>query len=454
MSERILIVEDEDTLRDNLRRYLSREGYDVWAMGSAEEVLAAGAALEADVALVDIRLPGADGLTLAMELAQRDVLVIVMTAYGSIDSAVEALHAGIHGYVVKPLRLREVAARVARMCEHRRVIKENARLRRMIAEPGGGSGIIGQSRAMTNALALAQQIAPSSSTVLVQGESGSGKELLARAIHDGSPRSGGPFVAVNMTAIPEALTESQLFGHERGAFTGADSPRAGLFRAAEGGTLFLDEIGDLPLSQQAKLLRAIESKEVVPVGSSRPVRVDCRIVAATNADLQTLVRDKLFRSDLYYRLSAIRIEVPPLRERSEDVPALAHHFVALHAGTHQRPVMGIDADAMTRLLTYLWPGNVRELSNVIERAVVVCATQSIGLTDLPPELVGASTASQGSYRGSMDDFERALLSATLERVSGDRREAARLLRVPLATLYRRLDKLGLKERARRAQLAE
>jgi DNA-binding NtrC family response regulator len=445
MPERILIVEDEETLRENLGRYLSREGYVVRSACSAEEALEQGLADDADVALVDIHLPGMDGLSLASELARRDVLVVVMTAYGSIDSAVEALDTGVHGYVVKPLRLREVGARVGRMCEHRRVIKENARLRRLLADPRDRAGIIGHSRALENALSLVRQIAPSSSTVLVHGESGTGKELLARAIHDWSPRRDGQFVAVNTTAIPDALAEAQLFGHERGAFTGADAPREGLFRAADGGTLFLDEIGELPLPQQAKLLRAIETKEVVPVGASRAIRVDCRIVAATNADLSLLVREKRFRSDLYYRLSAIRVEVPPLRARSEDIPGLAHHFLEKHAIEHRRPVTGIEAETMLRLLGYSWPGNVRELSNVIERAVVVCAKSSVGLADLPPELAGAASATQGSYHGSMDDFERALLCATLERAGGDRREAARLLGLPLATLYRRIDKLGLKE---------
>jgi two-component system, NtrC family, response regulator AtoC len=445
MPERVLIVEDEETLRENLARYLGREGYSVRSAGSAEEVLESAIADEADVALVDIHLPKLDGLSLASELAKRDVLVVVMTAYGSIDSAVEALDTGVHGYVVKPLRLREIGARVARMCEHRRVLKENARLRRLLAEPRASSGIIGKSRALEKALALVRQVAPSSSSVLIEGESGSGKELLARALHDGSPRRDGPFVAVNTSAIPDSLAEAELFGHERGAFTGADSPREGLFRSAQGGTLFLDEIGDLPLGQQAKLLRALETKEVVPVGSSRPIRIDCRVVTATNADLDALVREKRFRSDLYYRLSAIRVEVPPLRARSEDIPALAHHFLEVHAKEHNRPVTGIDADAMLRLLGYTWPGNVRQLSNVIERAVVVCANSSLGLADLPAELAGAASVTQGSYHGSMDGFERALLGATLERAGGDRREAARLLGLPLATLYRRIDKLGLKE---------
>jgi two-component system, NtrC family, response regulator AtoC len=445
MPERVLIVEDEETLRENLERYLGREGYEVRAARSAEEVLDPEFPSNADVALVDIHLPGIDGLSLASELARRGVLVVVMTAYGSIDSAVEALDTGVHGYVVKPLRLREVAARVARMCEHRRVIKENARLRRLLAEPRGSSGIIGHSRALEKALALVRQIAPSSSTVLIQGESGSGKELLARALHDWSARRDGPFIAVNTTAIPDSLAESQLFGHERGAFTGADVPREGLFRAAHGGTLFLDEIGDLPLQQQAKLLRALETKEVVPVGGSRAIRVDCRIVAATNSELSELVREKRFRSDLYYRLSAIRVDVPPLRKRSEDIPALAHHFLETHAAEHRRPVVGIEADAMLRLLGYSWPGNVRELSNVIERAVVVCAGGFVGLADLPPELAGAASVTHGEYHGTMDAYERPLLGATLERAGGDRREAARLLGMPLATLYRRIDKLGLKD---------
>ncbi|MHB8878105.1 MAG: sigma-54 interaction domain-containing protein, partial [Myxococcaceae bacterium] len=255
-----------------------------------------------------------------------------------------------------------------------------------------------------------------------------------------------PFIAVNMTAIAESLVESQLFGHEKGAFTGAESAREGLFRAASGGTLFLDEIGDLSLPHQAKLLRALEAKEIIPVGGSRPLKIDCRIIAATNADLATAVQEKRFRSDLYYRLAAIKLKVPPLRERPEDIPPLAEHFLARHCLEHHRVISGFESGALRRLLAYPWPGNVRELSNAIERATVVCAGSVLTTADLPPEVAGVEAPEAGGgYHESLDSFERTLLRSTLERAGGDRKEAARVLGLSLATLYRRIEKLGLKE---------
>jgi two-component system, NtrC family, response regulator HydG len=292
-------------------------------------------------------------------------------------------------------------------------------------------------------VAFARQIAPSSRTVLVEGESGSGKEVLARLLHDVSSRREGPFVAVSMATVPESFVESCLFGHERGAYPGADVRRDGVFRAASGGTLFLDDITEIPLAVQSKLLRAIEAKEVLPVGSDRPVRADARIVAASSRDLAALVRDKAFRSDLYFRLAALRLEVPPLRLRPDDIPPLAEMFLARHVKTHGRPVIGFDGAAMRQLLAYPWPGNVRELSNVVERASLLCAGKLITVAELPAEVAGVALP-EGGYHQAMADFERALIRSTLERVDGDRREAARVLGVSLATLYRRLEKLDLK----------
>ncbi|MBI3186206.1 MAG: sigma-54-dependent Fis family transcriptional regulator [Myxococcales bacterium] len=445
MPDRILVVEDEETLRKNLGRYLEQQGYQVCCSGSAEEAVEEVARQDFDVALVDIRLPGRDGLSLAGDLSARDVAIVVMTAYSSVESVIDALHSGVHDYLVKPLLLKDVGVKLARVCEHRRLARENARLRRILGSRGEEQGPIARSRVMLDLLAFVRQVAASTSTVLIEGESGSGKEVVARALHDSSPRREGPFVAVNMTAIPDTLVESQLFGHEKGAFTGADSAREGLFRAASFGTLFLDEIGELSMPNQAKLLRALEGKEIIPVGGSRSVKVDTRVVAATNADLGKLVSEKRFRSDLYYRLGAIRVKVPPLRERPEDIPALAQHFLARHTSEHKRAIAGFDSAAVRKLLTYGWPGNVRELSNVVERSVVVCTGSTIGVADLPPEVTGTAAEDAG-YVESMADFERALLRSTLERVGGDRREAARLLGLSLATLYRRIEKLGLKER--------
>lgn len=448
MAERILVVEDEETLRRNLGRYLEQQGYQVTCAGSAEEALDQASRLDFEVALLDIRLPGRDGLSLAADLSGRDVAIIVMTAYGSIDSVIDALHSGVHDYLIKPLLLKDVGAKVARMCEHRRLVRENTSLRRMLGSEPEEEAPVARSRLMVDLLGFVRQVAGSTSTVLIEGESGSGKEVVARALHSASVRKAGPFMAVNMTAIPDTLVESQLFGHERGAFTGADSAREGLFRAAASGTLFLDEIGDLSLQNQAKLLRALEAKEIIPVGSSKAVKVDARVVAATNADLGTLVAEKRFRSDLYYRLSAIRVKVPPLRERPEDIPALAQHFLLRHCAEHRRAISGFDGAAVRKLLSYSWPGNVRELSNVVERATVVCPGEIIGVAELPPEISGSSAPEEAAgYVDAMADYERALLRSTLERVAGDRREAARLLGLSLATLYRRIEKLGLKESA-------
>jgi DNA-binding NtrC family response regulator len=444
MAEPILVVEDEETLRKNLVRYLEMEGHEVRGFDTAEAALASAAEQDYAAALVDVRLPGKDGITLATELGERspETAVLLMTAYGSIESAIAALRAGAQDYLLKPVLLKDAARKVAVACERRRQIQDNARRRRQLAARTEGAGIVARSRKMVDLVAFAQKIAPSSRTVLIEGESGSGKEVLARLLHEASSRSEGAFVAASVAAVPESFVESCLFGHERGAFPGADARREGVFRAAAGGTLFLDDIAEIPLAFQAKLLRAIEAKEVLPVGADRPVRVDARIVAASSRDLAALVREGRFRADLYFRLSALRLSVPPLRERPEDIAPLAEALLDRHAREHGRPVMGFDGAAMRRLLAYPWPGNVRELSNVIERAALAGSGKLVALGDLPPEIAGAQ-ASEGGYHEAMTDFERALIRATLERAGGDRREAARALGVSLATLYRRLEKLDL-----------
>ncbi|HYV43236.1 MAG TPA: sigma-54 dependent transcriptional regulator [Myxococcaceae bacterium] len=444
MPESILVVEDEEPLRRNIARYLEREGYRVLTFSSAEEVLPALGDAHADVALVDVRLPGQDGLSLIGELlaSRPDLLAIVMTAYGTVESAVEALHAGAHDYVLKPLLLHDVAHRIRHLLERRALLRENAALRRSLAEREPADATC-QSRAMSELQQLARRLAASTSTVLIQGESGSGKEVLARFIHQASPRRDKPFLAVNVAAIPESLLESHLFGHEKGAFTGATGTREGFFRAASGGTLFLDEIGELPLPHQAKLLRAIEGKEVIPVGAERPLVHDARILAATNCELARAVEQRTFRSDLYYRLSALKLRVPPLRERPEDVPGLVRALLERHARSQGLLPPGVDPRAMRRLLAYGWPGNVRELSNALERAIVLSAGRDIQLEDLPPELAVAP-AEGAPYHQAMADFERALVRSTLEQAGGDRRAAARLLGISLATLYRRLERLDLR----------
>ena len=444
MTERILIVEDEETLRRNLARFLSREGHEVDAFTTGEEALAIVDDNEYSVALLDVRLPGRDGITLASEILSRrpDTAVMLMTAYASVESVIDAMHAGAHDYLLKPVLMKEVARKIARACESRRLAGENERLRRKVAAMEQPP-IVAGSAAMRDLVAHVRQIAASPRPVLLQGESGSGKGLLARLLHDASPRAGRPFVAVSTSAIAEPMFESALFGHEKGAF-GAEARRQGLFRAAHRGTLFLDDIGDMPFAHQVKLLRAIEAGEVLPVGGDRPVPVDVRVVAATNLDLADLVREKRFRTDLYFRLSALRVDVPPLRGHPEDIPALASLFLARYSREHGRGAPGIDAAAEQTLMSYSWPGNVRELASVMERASLSCSGESVTVADLPPEVGGGRGQPSGGYAQAMEAFERGLLRSALEHAGGDRRAAAQALGLPLATLYRRIDRLGLK----------
>lgn len=444
MTEQILIVEDEETLRRNLARFLERDGHEVDAVSSAEEALELVAHREYSAALVDVRLPGRDGISLASELAARwpDMAIVLTTAYASVDSVIDALHAGVEDYLVKPVLMKDVARKLARACERRRLLRDNARLRQHLAAIERPT-VVAESAVLRDLVARVRQMAASLRPVLFHGESGSGKEVFARLLHGSSPRAGGPFVAVSTATIPEGAIESCLFGHEAGVF-GADVRREGLFRAASGGTLFLDDIGDMPLAHQAKLLRALDAREVLPVGADRPVAVDARIVAATTLDLGALAREGRFRQDLYFRVEGLRVDVPPLRAHPDDIAPLARHFLGRVAREQGRATFGIDAGAEQTLLSYSWPGNARELANVIERVALACPSGSITAADLAPEIGGRHGEPQAGYQQAMEAFERSLLRSTLDRAGGDRRAAALALGVPLATLYRRIEKLGVK----------
>jgi DNA-binding NtrC family response regulator len=465
MAERILVVEDEATLCANIARYLTRAGHTVTAVetgGAALDELGRGAF---DLVITDLRLPDVDGLTVLdrVRATSPETIALIMTAYASVDSAVEALRRGAHDYVLKPLSLADLQKKVEHIAEYRRLGRENARLRTLLRGDADALSLLrAGGRAMNELADMVEKVAASSSNVLVVGESGTGKEVVARAVHERSPRAEGPFVTLNVSAIPDTLVESYLFGHERGAFTGADRRRDGLFRAASGGTLFLDEIGELPPAVQAKLLRAVEAKEILPVGADRGVKVDTRIVAATHRDLGKMVEEGRFRQDLLYRLQVVQLRVPPLRDRAGDVAALATHFVAAHGRTQRKSVHAIAPDAMAILTSYAWPGNVRELSNVIERAVILCSDETITPIDLPTELgvapapaplADAAPAAPARDFASDDDcnLERAVLSfqrdhiaRVLDRAHGARDAAARLLGLSPATLYRYLQRVGLK----------
>jgi two-component system response regulator PilR (NtrC family) len=455
---RILVVDDEPGLRDMLTILFRREGLDVTvAPGFAP---ARDAALNAPepyaVVLTDLLMPdgnGMDLLTLVRERSPRTE-VIVMTAHGGVDTAIEAMKRGAYDFVTKPFATNELRALVQKALEKRAIVAENERLRAQLLRETGRE-LLGHSEAMRRIFDLIQRIAAARTTVLITGASGTGKERIARAIHQASERRDRPFLVVNCGAIPEALMEAELFGHEKGAFTGAVSSRLGIFREAEGGTVLLDEIGELPLPLQVKLLRVLQERKVRGVGASSEVTIDVRVLAATNRNVEEDVKAGRFRQDLYYRLNVIRIEVPPLAERREDVRPLAEHFLARCAGEQNKDIRGFSTDALRALDVYPFPGNVRELENFVERAVALATGPTIGLGDLPREVSGAASQPGPSLVGlpeagcNLDDVlgevERRLLLQSLERSGGVRTQAAKFLGITLRSLRYRLQKHGLGE---------
>jgi DNA-binding NtrC family response regulator len=460
MAERILVVEDESTLCHNIERLLSRAGHTVTAVETGAAAVAEIEAHTFDLVITDLRLPDVDGLGILERVkgTSPETVVLIMTAYASVDSAVEALRRGAQDYLLKPLSLADLSAKVQLLSDYRRLGSENARLRSLVRGDADPLALLRRGgRAMNELCDLLEKVAPTTSSVLVLGESGTGKELVARALHDLSPRRDGPFVSINVSAIPDHLVESTLFGHERGAFTGAEKRREGLFRVASSGTLFLDEIGELSPQVQAKLLRALESREVLPVGADRGVKVDVRILAATHRDLGAMTLDGRFRQDLFYRLKVVELHVPALRDRPDDIPGLALHLVGVHARAQRKNVNAIAPDAMALLRGERWRGNVRELSNVIERAVILCSDETITPMDLPIELgasgEGAPPSLPGAPPAADEDpnleravlaFQRRHIARVLGRAQGNREAAAKLLGLSPATLYRHLTRLGLK----------
>jgi DNA-binding NtrC family response regulator len=442
----ILVAEDEDLMRAIISRLLEEAGYRVAATASAEEALEAFAAGDVAVTLTDIRMAGMDGLALLDRLKDIDpeALVIVMTAYSSVDSAVAALRKGAYDYVTKPFVNEDLLQSVKNALRQRELFRENRHLRRELDRRYGFSEIIGTSEALQRVFRLVEKVAATSTNVLIQGESGTGKELIARAIHHHSPRADRPFVAINCGALPETLLESELFGHTKGAFTGATAPRPGLFRSAEGGTVFLDEIGEITPAMQVRLLRAVQEHEVTPVGSSAPVSFDARLICATNRDLEKEVSEGRFREDLFYRLNVIELHLPPLRERREDIPLLARHFITRTAREQQQHEKAVEPAALTALLNYHWPGNVRELQNAVERAFTLSG-DAIDLDSLPPRVrESASRISPESIRDpdglrpTLAEIERRYILETLAAVNQDKARAANILGIDLSTLYRKL----------------
>ncbi len=452
---RILVVDDERAIRFSLVELLQDDGHEVREAEHAPAALAALEQAPADLVLSDLTMPAMDGMALLEEVRARhpETLFVLVTAHGDERTAVRALGQGAYGYVPKPFDNDEIRAVVRRAREVLSLRAENGRLRRELA--GDFRGLIGDSAALREVVRVIRRAAPTEATVLVTGESGTGKELVARAVHDESRRRTGPFIALNCSALPGELVERELFGHVRGAFTGADRDAEGLFEAADGGTLFLDEVGDLAPPAQAKLLRALEERQVTRLGSTRPVPVDVRMVAATNRPLEAMAASGAFRDDLLYRLRVIALHIPPLRDRREDVMPLALHFLAHFAGRYGRPVRGFSDAARRLLLSYDWPGNVRELRNAVERAVVMAEEDEIGAGDVPPQLA-ESRAPVGPVDAALADlpfaeardrameaWERRFLAAALERHGDNVSATARALDLHRQSLQKRLRALGL-----------
>jgi two-component system NtrC family response regulator len=450
--ERLLVVEDEPDQRRLVAELLEAEGYAVVQAGSRAAAEAALATSPVDLVVSDWKLPDGDGGALLAEVRERhpDTAFLMVTAYGTIARAVEAIRAGADDYLPKPFERQALLLAVERTLERRRLARENRRLAAEIGERDRLVDLLGRSTAMRRLFDRVERLAATDATILLTGESGTGKELAARALHQLSARRAKPFVAVNCAAIPEGLVESEFFGAERGAFTGADRARGGRFEAADGGTLFLDEVGELPLALQPKLLRALQDGRVQRIGGAHELAVDVRVVAATNRDLAGEAAAGRFRQDLYYRLNVVPLELPPLRERREDLTLLLGHFVERAARRHGVAAPRFPPAVMRRLIEHSWPGNVRELANVVERSVLLAAGGEVALDDLPPELTGAALerAPDGAYRLPpiglrWEEHERSVLQQALALAHGNRARAARLLDLPYKAFLYRLEKHGL-----------
>ena len=457
----ILVVDDEEIMREVLEELLTREGYDVKLTANGHEALEIARGMPFDAAIVDVMMPGIDGITTLEELRKldEDLPVIMITAFASVETAIAAMKRGAFDYITKPFKNDEVLVVLKNAVERRRLVSENRALKQNLqARYSRFSNIIGRSPRMRQVFDLIIQAAPSRSTVLVYGESGTGKELIARALHTNSPRVEKPFITVNSGSLPPDLLESNLFGHVKGAFTGAVYPKKGLFELADKGSIFFDEIGNVPLETQAKLLRVIQEREFMRLGGVENIKVDVRIIAATNVDLRRMMEDGRFREDLYYRLHVITIALPPLHERKDDIPLLAQHFLAKYSEENSKPAIELSPEALDLLVDYDWPGNVRELENVMERAVVLCSGTRID-TELIPDHVRSARPFQIpqivvppegiSFKQVIGDFERRLIESTLEAAGGVQKRAAELLHVKPTTLNEMIKRYDIRPRRKR-----
>lgn len=441
----VVVIDDEPEMRSLLRDYLEREGCKVSEYPSATAALKALAGptpMPADLVITDIKMPGMTGLEFIdrVKAEHPRLPVVLITAFGSLESAIAATRKGAFDYIVKPFQLTEIRATVERVARFTHLNRENAALREHIRINHNSHGIIGKSPEMQKIFDLIRRVSQATANVLIVGESGTGKERVARALHDLSPRASKPFIAINCTAIPEALMESELFGHAKGSFTGAIQSKKGLFEEANSGTVFLDEVGDMSLALQSKLLRVIQERKIRAVGESRDRDIDIRLIAATHKDLKLAIRQGSFREDLFYRLNVIPITIPPLRERREDIPLLAEHFLQKYCAINGVGLKTLSSAAMTRLMDCDWPGNVRELENVIERAVVLCGEASIQDSDLPNperlELQDFFSSAKSSYP-TLEELEKKYIQFVLEETAGRKEKASQVLGINRRTLYRK-----------------
>ncbi len=456
MAEKTIIhvIDDEPVIQDVLGQLLTAEGYEVEFSSSGEEALEKQTKQSFDLILLDLLMPGLDGIEVLKAVKKIDpqALIIIITAYASVESAIAAMKMGAYDYIQKPFKHDELLLVIQRALEHKRLQEENIRLRDELDKKFGFANIIGRSKVMQNIFEMIKAIAPTRSTILIQGESGTGKELVARAIHQHSDRADYPFIVVNSGSLPPDLLESHLFGHVKGAFTGAVSHKPGLFEAADKGTIFFDEISTIGLETQAKLLRVMQDKEFMRLGGTKTIRVDVRIIAATNTDLEELIEQKAFRQDLFYRLNVIKIELPPLRKRKEDISLLVQHFINKFNQENNKEIEGVSEDVMEILESYHWPGNVRELENVIERAVVLTKSKIITRSSLPAYLLSfaplgiekiTAPVEDLDFKRQTQEFQKRLILLALRRAKGVQKKAAEVLGLKPTTLNEMIKRLGI-----------
>ena len=453
MAQRILVVDDEQIIRESLSFILKKEGYSVEEAANGKDALTKHESNPFGIIITDIEMPEMKGVELLKQIRQRtpQALVVIITAFGSVETAVQALREGAADYILKPINFDDLLYRVKKLCDYYALINENALLRQELQRTYDFEQIIGQSVPMKKVFEVIKRVARSEGTVLITGKSGTGKELAARAIHYNSPRREKRFVPINCGAIVDTLFESELFGHKKGSFTGATMDKEGLLKVADSGTIFLDEVSEIPIQLQVKLLRALEQKEITPVGMTDPINIDVRIIAATNKDLRKEVENGRFRDDLYYRLNVVEIDLPSLQERPDDIPILAQHFLDIFKKQMGKPIQGFANDAMRALLQYQWKGEVRELENVVERSVIFCDDDFIRVDHLPEYMRPADTISSISFgHGSLKDairgFERQFIQQTLTVYGQNKEAAATALGISLSSLYRKIDELRISGR--------